>query len=69
MLVDNRRQFLWRSDAELLVDIEPAEYDLDILDSHAEFFRQKADQVIRSSPRDRRRGYAHPELVARYAAR
>lgn len=68
ILIDNRRQFLRRSDAELLIDIEFAEHDLDILDSHAEFSGQETDHVIGRSPPYGWSNDAHLELAALHLA-
>lgn len=63
VFADYRRQAFRRSDAQLLVNVESAENDLDIVDDHLEFSRQKPDHMIGRSSSNRRSSDTHPELM------
>jgi hypothetical protein len=64
MFTDYRGQILGRFNAQLFIDIVPAEHDFNITDRHAELFCQEPDHMIGCPARHRRGSSADFELLA-----
>ena len=67
-LPDDRRQALGCLDSQLLVDVHPAEYDLNIPYRHVKLFSQKPDHMISRFPGAGHRCNTNAKLMTFYLA-